>query len=511
MGSRVLYAIVGGFLAGVFVRSFVPLGLTFAGFPALLGLIAVLLGYFPAEGGSAPGGDVHKRKVLIVISVALFAFAGGIARMHISTLSGDPALTARLGQKVVLEGVVSDEPDARDTGVHISLAAAKIVATSSISVHAGVLIFAPPHAAIAYGDRVRVSGTLQLPEAFDTGPGRQFNYPVYLGKDGIGYELAFAQIQKTGSNEGNIFKAWAIRVKQLYLHGEDAALPEPEAGLAGGITVGDKRSIGSELSADFQRVSLIHMVVLSGYNITVVMNFVRWLLQLLPQFVQYGGVASAVLFFILMSGGAASAVRAGAMALVAVFARATGRVFLAGRILGVVALAMVMWNPLYLAFDPSFQLSALATLGLIFFTPVFERYMQWMPGKFGVREIAVSTLATQIAVVPLLLYQNGNLSIVALPANLLALAPVPLAMLLSFIAALGGIFLGPLAVVVAAPAYFVLAYIIGIARFFASLPFASVALPAFSAWWLAAAYVALFGGLWFIKNDRAGRNVPPVR
>ncbi len=499
MGSRILYAIIGGFLVGVFARSFVPLGLAFASFAVSLGLVALALGYF----------DTSKYKKYLLITTALFAFAGGIARMHISTLSGDSVLTAHIGQKVTLEGIVSDEPDVRDGGVHVSVAVERLVASSMIPVYAGVLAFAPPHVAVAYGDRVHVSGTLQLPQAFDTGLGRQFNYPAYLGKDGVGYELTFAQIQKTGSNEGNVLKAWAIETKQLYLRGEEAALPEPEAGLAGGITVGDKRSIGPELSADFQRVSLIHMVVLSGYNITVVINAVARVLAWAPRYLRFGASGAVVVFFILMSGGAASASRAGLMALLAMYARVSGRVFLATRALGVVTLAMVAWNPWTLAFDPSFQLSALATLGLISFTPVFEKYLQWVPERFALREIAASTLATQLAVVPLLLYQNGNLSVMALPANLLALAPVPLAMFFSFIAALGGIFLGPLAVVVGVPAYLLLAYIIGIARFFASLPFASLAIPAFSAWWMFLAYAILFGGLWIIKRLASKRDANP--
>src|SRR6185503_1276768 len=107
-------------------------------------------------------------------------------------------------------------------------------------------------------------------------------------------------------------------IKNAYLAGMRATLPEPEAGLAGGITVGDKRSIGPELSAAFQRDSLVHMLVLSGYNITVVLNTTQRFLQTTPRLLQFGGTISVVLFFILMSGGAASAVRAGCMALIAV-------------------------------------------------------------------------------------------------------------------------------------------------------------------------------------------------
>lgn len=486
MPSKILWALVGGFLLGVFVRSFAPLGLSAVAFGLLLAITVLVLGFL----------DRSRMRVLVVISVALAAFSGGIARMHMAALSGDPLLTGRLDRKVTLEGYVTAEPDVRDTGIRISLHVTRLIlASSTIPVDAGVLALVPPHADVAYGDNVRAVGTLRLPEAFDTGLGRQFRYPEYLAKDGIGYQLAFAQTEKTGGNEGNFLKAAAIRIKQTYLEGESSVLPEPEAGLAGGITVGDKRSIGKDLTEDFQRVSLIHMVVLSGYNITIVINAISYMLTSLPRFFQFGASGFIVLFFILMSGGAASAVRAGSMALIAVLARATGRSYLAGRILGVVAFLMVLWNPYELAFDPSFQLSTLATLGLISFTPVFAARLTWFTERFGAREIAASTLATQLTVLPLLLYQNGQLSLVALPANLLALLPVPFAMLASFIAAIGGVLFGSYAVPLAFPAYVLLAYIIGIAKFFAALPFAAVSISAFSAWWMFGAYAIMFGGL----------------
>jgi competence protein ComEC len=244
------------------------------------------------------------------------------------------------------------------------------------------------------------------------------------------------------------------------------------------------------------------MVVLSGYNITVVINAIARLLAWLPRTLRFGASGFGVAFFILMAGGAASAVRAGVMALLAMYARLSGRMFIALRALGVVAAGMVAWNPFTLAFDPSFQLSALATLGLVSFTPIFFEHMRWVPERFGLREIVASTLGTQLAVLPLLLFQNGNLSIVALPANLLALIPVPFAMTLSFVAAIAGMLFGSYAVVLAFPAYIVLAYIIGVAQLFASLPFASVSVAAFSVWWMFAAYALLFGGVWVMQKEK---------
>ena len=488
-GTRIFWAIVAGFLAGVFARSFLPLGWTFAGFLVLCAYAALALGYIERQ----------KQSALIVIAALFFSGALGIARMQLAVHEGDAALNSRVGQSVTLEGTISTEPDARETSTLIYVAVHSLTASTTIPVHAGVLALLPAHALVHYGDTVRVSGTLRLPEAFDTGLGREFDYPSYLADQGIDYEVPLARIDVSG-NTGNPIEAAAFALKENYLAGTRAVLPEPEAGLAGGITVGDKRSIGPELTAAFQRDSLVHMVVLSGYNITVVLNAIAWTMRYLPRTVQFGGSIGVVAFFILISGGASSAARSGLMALIAVFARATHRVYLGERALAAVAVAMVAWNPWTLAFDPSFQLSALATLGLILFTPIFAAWFARIPEKFGAREILSSTCATQLMVLPLLLYQNGTLSLVSLPANLLALVPVPFAMLFSFIAALGGMLFGGLASILALPAYALLWYIIAIAQFLASLPFAALSIPAFSAWWMFAAYGLLFIGWAYIRK-----------
>ena len=489
MNARIFWAVVGGFLLGVFARSFLPLGVSTIAFLTLLGVTALLLGYV----------ERSRLRIYIIISVGLLSCAAGIARMHSAILSGDAILNAHIGSTVALEGIISDEPDARENSTLIHIDAHSLVGSTSVPVSARVLAILPSHSLVQYGDEVHITGKLELPEPFDTGLGRQFEYPQYLAAQGIGYEISFARVSTYG-NAGNPLRAAAFSIKERYLQGIRSVLPEPEAALAGGITVGDKRSIGPELTTAFQRDSLIHMIVLSGYNITVVLNAVAYSLAAVPRFAQFGGSIFVVIFFILMSGGASSAVRSGLMALIAVYARATHRTYLGERALAAVAFAMVAWNPWTLSFDPSFQLSALATLGLILFTPLFATLFARVPERFSLREILASTCATQIMVLPLLLYQNGTLSLVSLPANLLALAPVPLGMLFSFIAALGGMLFGSYAAVLALPAYALLWYIVSIAQFFGGLPFAAVSIPAFSAWWVFAAYTAMFAGLILLRK-----------
>ncbi|MCR4325679.1 MAG: DUF4131 domain-containing protein, partial [Patescibacteria group bacterium] len=287
MAGRALWAIVGGFLVGVFARSLFTIGPVFALFCALLALAVLLLSWLPESSRASAQGA-------LLTSLALMAIAGGVLRMDAAVLTGDPALTAHVGDSVTITGIVTQEPDVREASTRIAIHAETLITKfDKQSVGAGVLVVAPAHVDVEYGDRVLAYGDLRLPEAFDTGAGRQFGYPEYLAAQGIGYQLAFAQIERqfvpegVESNVGNPFKALAIRAKGVYVRGLGAALPEPEAGLASGITVGDKRSIGSELSLDFQRVSLIHMVVLSGYNITVVINAIAKGLAWAPHILRF--------------------------------------------------------------------------------------------------------------------------------------------------------------------------------------------------------------------------------
>ncbi|MCI0542416.1 ComEC/Rec2 family competence protein, partial [bacterium] len=92
--------------------------------------------------------------------------------------------------------------------------------------------------------------------------------------------------------------------------------------------------------------------------------------------------------------------------------------------------------------------------------------------------IAADTLATQIAVLPLLLWMTGSISSYALPANILALPAVPLAMFLGFFTGLFGFISDILAFPFAAISHILLSYIFLIAEFFAGLPFASLTLLA---------------------------------
>lgn len=496
MAARILWAIVVGFFAGVFLRSFVPFGFAFVGFLALLAVAALLVSFVSRTSGG------------VILTVALLALGGGVLRMDAAILVPDPLLRDMLGEEVVLEGIVVAEPDVREASVRLVLQAEHLIEKeSAVPVSAGVLAIVPLHIDVQYGDRMRAKGTLRMPESFGSGTGREFNYPAYLVKSGILYELAFAEAEHVGNNEGNLFVWGALWIKHAYLDGLQRALPEPSAGLAGGITVGDKRALGGELSDTFRAVALIHIVVLSGYNIMVVINALSRLLARAPQAVRFGLGSTVALAFVVMTGAAAPSVRAAAMAIIGMVGRMSGRMYLAIRALAVVALGMVLWNPYVLAFDPGFQLSVIATWGITALTPVVTPWFSRLTRFPLFHEIAATTTATQIAVLPLLLYQSGEIPMYALLANLLVLAVLPAAMFFSALAALAGLTLGPLAPIVAFPAHALLSYAVWVAEFLGNLPFASVPLGAFSAWWFVPIYAGM--GLWVLwRGNRLSNELP---
>ena len=121
MRVAVLWTLIAGFLFGVSLRSFMPLGLAFAGFLALLGIGALIFSLI--EG---------SKRVGIFATVALFACAGGVTRMHMGIITSDPVLDAYVGEKTIITGIVQDEPDVRENNVRITLRAIS-VASSSIA------------------------------------------------------------------------------------------------------------------------------------------------------------------------------------------------------------------------------------------------------------------------------------------------------------------------------------------------------------------------------------------
>ncbi|MAJ97263.1 hypothetical protein CL644_00170 [bacterium] len=470
---RFLPVLFGAFALGVAARSFYEVGLAFVGLFVLSALCILL---------------ISLRQLFAACAIVLLFFALGVGRMHIAI----PTVNTDMHTEgtIVFEGVVVREPDIRETYTNI------VVARNDTAQK--VLVRTTSFENIFYKDSVRIRGTLEVPENFEGDGGRIFNYRAYLAKDAIYSIMAFPELEVITSRSTPT--GFLLALKGRYLESLKAILPEPSAALAGGITVGERRSLGDELTQDFRDTGLIHIVVLSGYNIAIVVLFIVALLSFLPTKPRHLVAIGGIILFTILVGASATVVRAAIMGSIASLGVVAGRTSTALHTLMLAGFAMLLWNPYLLIYDPSFQLSFVATAGLLLGVPLLLPHLSFIPEKYALRDIFAATIATQIAVLPLLVYMIGDISLVAVLVNLLVLPTIPLAMLFVFLTGVVGMVFQPLALLFGVIAYAFLSYVILLVEFFADVPFAVMSLPTFSFAFVVLAYGLLSALVWYIQR-----------
>ncbi len=425
-------------------------------------------------------------------TVCLTVCAMTIAFMRVDSLTRQlPAVFIPLvDTKVELTGTIVALPDMRETSQRITLETRREDDVTRI------IASVPLYPALHVGDHVIVRGTLKLPKEFETDGGRTFDYPSFLAKDGIFGVIQPAGATRTGSSETFWFSflrslEW-IRKSLTHLLGQ--ALSEPQSSLAVGLIVGGKQGLGKELLEAFTIAGMLQIVVLSGYNVMIVANTLMHTLAMLPSRVRYVVASFSMLSFVLLAGAGSSALRAGLMAYLGLTARAFGKQYNLMRAIAVSVFLLALWNPLLIPYDPGFQFSFIATLGLALGTPLIAPKLLFLKSPLAI-ELFASTLAAEMGLLPLLLWQTGNLSLVSVFANVLAMPLVAPAMAASAVAAALAL---PLSVIsemlptiAGLPAYLPLYSIIAIATHSAALPFAHVIIPTFSFWYVSFAYALL--------------------
>jgi len=450
------------------------------------------------------------RNVVPILSVLAIL---GSALYSLTANMTDGVLAAYAGKRVTVEGVIVRDPEVRETSIRLNVAPGRVNGVPVVD-SKNIIVSVDRFVEARYGDRVTARGVLKTPEVFDTDSGRTFNYPSFLWAHGVSHTMSFAEISITEHNAGNPLVASLLSIKHALVTGIERALPEPYAALAEGLLLGEKQSLGKRLYDAFVASGVVHIIVLSGYNVSLVIESVLFVaLRVLPRLLGYALAAVFVVGFAVATGGSETTVRATIMALLMMVARVLHRPALALRGLLIAAALMALVNPFLVLYDLSFQLSVVATLGLILFSSGIARRIPFVSERLGFREIVATTLATQVTVLPLLILSLGTVSLVFLPANALVLPAVPLAMLLSFIAALVALVLPFAGIVAALPAYLVLSYIVSIPEFFGTLPFSAITIPPGMSWvalsllgvvYACTAFAIMRRGIWKRLLHRSG-------
>lgn len=397
----IFFSITFGFASGIVLEFFVSLPPLFF---AALGIGALFFGFCIK----------NKKAKQIALFGGLFLLAMLLGGSRLAASRPDELLFAEVvGQKISVTGI-AEQPTIKSTGVQFVLDTESGV-NISVSTSAGT--------DVRYGDKVTVAGLLEKPQNFTTDQGIEFDYISYLYKDDILYQMRHASAAIISRDNGNWIVAHLIPLKEKIIGSFQRVLPESDADLLAGLNLGEKSAIDKNLRNDLVATGTIHIIALSGYNVTIVANALRDLfVDILGFSVRFASVAGGIciIVFVVMTGMQSSAVRAGIMALIGLFARGGGQTYNALRALLFAGFLMLVWNPKYLVYDVSFQLSFLATLGIIFITPILEHAFRRVPKKilfvFPLRELMAVTLGAQIGVLPFILYRMGTLSLISLPA-----------------------------------------------------------------------------------------------
>ena len=252
---NILISIVSGFASGVFLRSLFNFGWE----PVLFALLLAAL--FAAAAFLKPR-LAYSLGVAFCVCVTL-----GMLRTQITDTNPPSSFLKDLRHRVSYEGIVVADPDVRDANQRVQI-------STSNETESTILLAVAAHSKVAVGDRVRVSGTLQMPDPFTDDAGRTFRYDKYLERDGVRFILNFAYINVIQDAPWYSIPAALARLKHIFLDGIQATLPEPYSSLSGGIVIGGKSGLGKELQQAFVRSGLVQIIVLSGYNVMIVAEWV---------------------------------------------------------------------------------------------------------------------------------------------------------------------------------------------------------------------------------------------
>lgn len=429
----------------------------------------------------------QKRIVRLVGFLGLILVCGAW-RFQGSSLEGKPNFVGQLyNQKVELGGVVVKEPDVRSNKIYLTL---------KIQGYEGkILVSSGRYPEYQYGDRLKIAGLLEEP--FES---EEFSYKNYLSRYEVYAVMRYPKIEKLAENQGNKIVAALLGVKHKFQEILSQILPEPHNALALGLFLGAKRSLPEDLKNALIAVGVSHIVVVSGYNISIITRNLLRTRAWLGRRVAFWLSLFAVLAFVVMTGGEASVIRAAVMGLMVVFALNIGRIYYPVNALVFVAAVMLVQNPRILHFDIGFQLSFLATLGLIYLAPIFEKWFDFLPEFLSFRSNLASSAAAQVFVLPLLIFHFERISLLALPVNVLILWVIPYAMFFGFFATVLGIIYLPFGQILGILIWAFLEYLIRVVDFFSHISVALISFQTYLGVLILYYLVLVFWLLWYRKT-----------
>jgi competence protein ComEC len=447
----------------------------------------------------------NHRSVLIAVGLCLLALIGGGLRFASSL---PPANEHSLhfyndGGTVEIRGMVAEEPDVESSYSSLALTTDEITVNGKTEEVSGIaLIRVSRYPAYHYGDVLAVDGELRTPSQSS-----DFDYKSYLEHQGIYSVMYYPEVEVLGHGQGSRPLQWIYSVRESLSASLARALPEPQGSLAQAILLGLRGGIPDSLQDAFSNTGTAHLLAISGLHMSIIIAIFLSLGTLL-----FGRRRSIYIWltlgltwlYVMLAGMNPPIVRAAIM----------GSIFLVGEYLGrqrsaIIALpfaaaVMVGVQP-GLLWSVSFQLSFLAMIGLVLLFPYFQNWgRKAVTAAFRGRETLASvcgvitdlfaaSAACIMAVWPLIAYNFGVISLVALPATFFSLPALPFIIVTSALVAFVGLFAVFASQMLGWLAWLFLSYLVLVVQGFDALPHSSVDVAITSTWFIWVYYATLAG------------------
>ena len=349
-------------------------------------------------------------------------------------------------QKITGQAVAAEDAAYGRNG-QLSFAVRDFKTDKGIGLRGKIMISGYGANAVYEGDRVHFSGKFY--------PG----YGAYQGR--ISY--AELSVRKRGNSTVSNFR-------RSFAAGLQSVLPEPSASFAMGILIGQRSALPEEVKKALLMIGLTHIIAVSGYNLTIILNATNSLLRQQSKRLATLLAISLIATFLMLTGSSASIVRAAIISLLSIFATYHGRKIKPLVLISLAASITAWANPVYLWSDASWHLSFLAFAGILILAPLIKSRVKIAVSNTLIGAVALESICAEIMTMPYLAHSFGQISLIGLAANLLIASMVPAAMLASLVAGIVGIFNIGLTSFLAWPAVIILGAMLSLSNILAQIP-----------------------------------------
>ena len=350
-----------------------------------------------------------------------------------------------------------------------------------------IVIYTDRYPSYHYGDIINIRGKVKPFSGF-----RSYSSIIVSGK------MSYPSIELFSPAKFSLRRT-ALLMKNKITSSLQKIIPEPKSSLLISLMFGAKNNLTSVLEEQIRKCGLSHVIVASGLHLSIIAKALSGFLDVLYMSSSVNFILSSlfILSFAFMAGLTPSIIRAAIMAFLLILSRFSFRLYNSFNALLLAAMIMIWFNPLILFWDLGFQLSFLATAGIIFLYPLWKESPFWQQDWFNkkghiIKETVLSTFSALTFVIPWVIFKMQVVSLVSPITNLLILPFVPLIMAGGAMVALSSLLFYPFGLFLGTLLNLILAYFLKVVSLFSSLPWSQIYIPSILHWLIIPYYIFLF-------------------